>query len=220
MKIVKPSFLITSPFDPAWAQSILEHIERAGRKCYKSEGKASPGSASPFVRKLAQVKKHESVLEHAGVTVEFVCDRGVSHEIVRHRIASYSQESTRYCNYCAEKFDGHITLIHPEGLTAAQVERREKHYWAVQELYDAEIAEGVAPQLARGVLPTALKTEIVVTANIREWRHIFKMRAAPTAHPQMRELMDPLLLEFQRVLPELYDDLSVSAAQSSGVAKQ
>ena len=211
MKIVKPSFVITSPFSKEWAEATLIHIEGAGRLCYKSEGKAAPGSASPFVKRLMDPSRmHESVMEHAVVSVQFVCDRGVSHEIVRHRIAAYSQESTRYCNYCAEKFDGHITLIHPPGLTEAQIARREKHYWSVQEIYDAEIAEGVTPQIARGVLPTALKTEIVMTANLREWRHVFKMRASPKAHPQMRELMDPLLLEFQKVLPEIYGDLTPS----------
>lgn len=121
-------------------------------------------------------------------TVRFVVDRGVSHEIVRHRIASYSQESTRFCNYGGKG----ITLVHPPGLNEEQYRRREEHFWNVQRLYDAEIAEGVKPQIARGVLPTCLKTELWMTATRDEWRHVFTLRNSPAAHPQMREVMEPL----------------------------
>jgi len=126
-------------------------------------------------------------------TVRIVCDRGVSHEIVRHRLVAYSQESTRFCNYAEGCLSSNgITLIHPPGLSAYQLSRRERHFWDTQALYDAEIGEGVKPQIARGVLPTCLKTELYMTCDWREWQHIFKLRDHEKAHPQMRELMEPL----------------------------
>jgi thymidylate synthase (FAD) len=207
MKIIEPSFEILTPFTRESVLASLKLIELAGRTCYKSEGAITCDSASPFVTKIATVFKHESVIEHSLVTVKFVCDRGVSHEIVRHRLAAYSQESTRYCNYTKEKFDGHIVLIHPPGLSDAQKQRREEYFWLVQKLYDAEITEGLSAQLARGILPNALKTEIVMSCNYREWRHVFKMRTSSKAHPQMQQLMRPLLIKFQEVLPELFNDI-------------
>lgn len=125
------------------------------------------------------------------MTVKFICDRGVSHELVRHRIASFAQESTRYCNYGGKG----ISIIHPPNLTEDQIRRRERHFWEVQKLYDTEILEGVKPEIARGVLPTALKTEIVVTASFAEWQHIFNLRLYGTTgkpHPQMDEVMQIL----------------------------
>jgi thymidylate synthase (FAD) len=207
MKIITPSYVIETPRE--WFALALLMVERAARTCYKSEDKVVEGTAIPFIKKLMMQKPpHTSVIEHFSFSVRFICDRGVSHEIVRHRLASFSQESTRYCNYCKEKFDGHIQLIHPQGLTPAQIARREEHFWAVQRIYDAEIAEGVKPQLARGVLPNALKTEIVVTANLREWQTILSQRTAPMAHPQMRELMVPLLAELKTLVPVIFDDIN------------
>lgn len=208
MKIVKPSFSILNNVD---GDGVLKAIEAAGRTCYKSEATITSDSAIKFVNNILK-RNHESVLEHQSVSVRIVCDRGVSHEIVRHRIASYSQESTRFCNYCKEKFEGHITLIHPLGLTEQQYKRREEHFWAVQRLYDDEINEGVSPQIARGILPTALKTEIVVTMNLREWRHFFKLRAAGTAgkpHPQMLEITVPMLKAFKKLISVVFDDITL-----------
>ncbi len=201
MKIVKPSFEILTPID---RPAILTLLEAAGRVCYKSEDKITHESAGPFVEKLGKVFKHESILEHAGFSVRFICDRGVTHELVRHRLAAYSQESTRYCNYCANKFNGDIILIHPDGLQDYQLKRREDHFWNVQRLYDLEISEGVSPQIARGILPNALKTEIVMTANLREWKHVFKLRCNEKAHPQIREIMIPLHAYMVSILPEIF----------------
>lgn len=209
MKIIEPSHKFETPIDGENGRAMLRLIESAARTCYKSEGCITTDSAGPFVRKICQVKKHRSVIEHANVTIRFICDRGVTHEIVRHRIAAYSQESTRYCNYTKDKFGGDIVLIHPPGLTDAQRARREKHFWTVQELYDQEIFEGLSPQIARGILPNALKTEIVMTANLREWHHVFSLRCSPAAHPQMQQLMKPVLAEFQKYLPEIFDDIMV-----------
>lgn len=150
-----------------------------------------------------------SVIEHCGVTVRFVCDRGVTHEIVRHRLAAYSQESTRYCNYSKGKFGGEITVIKPSFwkeesyeyvMWVKSMEEAESNYFAL-------IGMGAPPQEARSVLPNSLKTEIVMTCNIREWRHVFSLRCSKAAHPQMRELMLPLMREFYRKSPVLFENL-------------
>ena len=162
-------------------------IERAGRTCYKSEDKITSDSAERFCKMIYQ-KGHESVVEHAVASIRIICDRGVSHEIVRHRVASYSQESTRYCNYSKEKFGNEISVIEPPGLTP------EQHAWWVHGMQDCERAyslmlkDGCTPQIARSVLPNSLKTELVMTANFREWKHFLKLRTDPAAHPQMREI--------------------------------
>lgn len=214
MNIIAPSYVILTPL----TRDILPHIELAGRTCYKSEDKITCESAGPFVQRIARVLKHESVLEHASVTVRFICDRGVSHELVRHRIASFSQESTRYCNYSKNG----VTFVKPPWVTNLLLEptasrmwdtmflSRSDHEWCfamanAEMHYNELLSLGQSPQQARSVLPNSLKTEIVMTANIREWRHIFSLRCAPTAHPQMRELMIPLANEFHATLPELFD---------------
>ena len=203
MKIIKPSYKILTPIN---RKKILKLIESAGRVCYKSEDKITDTSAGPFVEKLCNVNKHHSIIEHAGFSVKFICDRGISHEIVRHRLAAYSQESTRYCNYTKDKFNGDIILIHPKGLSKAQRKRREDHYWDVQRLYDLEISEGLSAQIARGLLPTALKTELIMTCNLREWKHVFSLRTSPSAHPQIVELMTPLFKAVSKKLPEIFVD--------------
>jgi len=205
MKIIKPYYKILSKID---GEEILRNIERAGRTCYKSEDKISNESSENFVKMIID-RGHESVLEHEKITVLFVCDRGVSHEIVRHRIASFSQESTRYCNYSKDKFEGQITFI---DITDHLPNTFVFDAWHTA-LIDAEIRynelikSGCTPQIARSVLPNSLKTEIVVTANIREWRTIFKQRTSKAAHPQMRELMCPLLDELKTQIPVIFDDI-------------
>jgi len=187
------------PFD---ADTIMKTLETAGRTCYKSEHRVTAESAAPFVRARIN-ERHTSVLEHAVITVRFVCDRGVSHELVRHRLASYCQESTRYVNYRGSG----IGIIHPAGLTEAQRERRETLYREIEAVYAAEIGEGLKPQLARGVLPTSLKTEVVMTCNLKQWLHVIRQRADAAAHPQIRELMLTLLEELNRRLPVVFSHL-------------
>ena len=185
-------------------------MERAGRVCYKSEDKITQGSAETFLANIIK-RGHESVLEHEKITVSLICDRGVTHELVRHRIASYSQESTRYCNYMGEKFGRELTFIKP----CFWAEDDPKYaIWKEQmaqleETYQRLLEAGASPQEARSILPNSLKTEIVVTMNLREWRHFFRLRTAPAAHPQMREAADMLLAAFQAELPVIFDDLSV-----------
>lgn len=205
MKIINASYHIETPIDGA---EILKRIEKAGRTCYKSEDRITDESAENFVRMLME-RGHESVLEHESITVRFVCDRGVSHETVRHRIASFSQESTRYCNYSGNRFGNQITFIKPcfleEGTDGYKLWKQamfiaEKEYFAL-------LNWGCTPQEARSVLPNSIKTEIVMTANLREWRHFLKLRTAKAAHPQMRELTVPLLEELQRQIPVVFDDI-------------
>lgn len=206
MKIAHPSVELLTP---VIGDVILCRLERFGRTCYKSEDRITDKSAAHFVRKLI-ASGHESVLEHCSLTVRIVCDRGVSHEIVRHRLASYSQESTRYCNYSKAGFGGEITVIAPLFL--------EPGSWVWEIWKNAcEVAEGAyfnlleygcSPQEARGVLPDSLKTEVVMTANIREWRHFLKLRCAPAAHPQMREVATQVLELFRKQIPVCFDDIT------------
>ena len=205
MRIVKASFEIIAATD------LLEQvIEVAGRTCYKSEDKICEGSAHAFVSKIRSINL-ESVLEHGAITVRFVVDRGVSHELVRHRIASFSQESTRYCNYAKDKFGEEITVVdaHPH-IEGASYQTWEGACKDAERSYFALLEEGVRPQLARDVLPNSLKTEIVMTTNPREWRHVFKLRCAEAAHPQMREVMIPCRNEFAARWPALFADLMES----------
>ncbi len=205
MKIIKPSVEIIDKIVP---EEIIKKIELCGRVCYKSEDRIITESGTKFIMNLIK-RGHESVLEHASFTVKFICDRGVTHEIVRHRLASYSQESTRYCNYSKGDFDGQITVIEPSYL-----EPRTEGYeiWKngclqAEDNYFKMLNYGCSPQEARAVLPNSLKTEIIMTANIREWRHFLKLRTNPAAHPQMREVVDMLLEQVNFILPVFFDDI-------------
>ena len=207
MKIINASYHIETPIDGA---GMLKRIEKAGRTCYKSEDRITDESAKSFVRKLIE-RGHESVLEHESITVRFVCDRGVSHEIVRHRLASYSQESTRYCNYSGDRFGSELTFIKPcffkekKGAYCSWYNSMDFAECAYFDMLD----DGCTPQEARSVLPNSVKTEVVMTANLREWRHFLKLRTAKAAHPQMRELTVPLLHELQEQIPVVFDDIQV-----------
>jgi len=211
MRIVSPSFEIMAMPD---ADEVLKHIEAAGRTCYKSEDKITADSAAKFVAMILR-SGHESVIEHASATVRFVCDRGVTHELVRHRLASYSQESTRYANYAKDKFGNEITVIRPvfwqEG--SEEFARWERAMQAAEAAYLEMVEAGARPEEARSVLPNSLKTEIVMTANLREWRHVFRLRCGGPAHPQIREIMLPLLSEFARRMPAVFADLAEEFAQ-------
>lgn len=202
MQIIDPSFTIEHL--PA-REDVLRRIEEAGRTCYKSEDRITTGSGSAFVEKIL-ASGHESVIEHASMTVRFICDRGVTHELVRHRLAAFSQESTRYCNYSKGKFGGELTFIRPPFWRENSHEFKS---WAAamavaENVYLDLIDKGCKPQEARSVLPNSLKTEIVVTANVREWRHIFRLRCSKRAHPQMRQIMVPLLSLCSGLIPELF----------------
>ena len=207
MRIIEPKVEILTPID---GQAILKHIEQVGRVCYKSEDKITADSAKMFVAGLIR-KGHEAVIEHFNITVKFTTDRGISHEIVRHRLASYAQESSRYVNYSKDKFGNEITVIKPseieEGTTAY---RNWKTAMKTAEIaYLALIENGCKAQTTRAVLPTCAKTELVMTANLREWRHFIKLRGSAAAHPDIRILATDLLRQLKEQIPVVFDDLEV-----------
>ena len=205
MKIISPKVEFMTPID---GDVILKRLEQCGRVCYKSEGKIEEGSAETFLKNIIS-REHEAVLEHCSFTVKFTCDRGVSHEIVRHRMASYCQESTRYCNYSKDDFNNEITVIKPcffERGTIPYIHWESACKVAEIAYFDL-LTYGCTPQEARSVLPNSLKTEVVMTANIREWRHFLKLRTAPSSHPQMREVANMLLVMCKVSIPILFDDI-------------
>ncbi len=206
MKVVKQSVEIMGCCGlPINGNAMLKHIELCGRVCYKSEDKITNESAEKFVRRIIK-SGHESVLEHASITVRFICDRGVSHEIVRHRLASYSMESTRYCDYSKDKFGGEIKVIEPVGDSTNRAMIYASCGYA-ETLYQYMIGAGVSPQMARAVLPTCLKTELIMTANLREWRHFLRLRTSEAAHPQIRALAIELRDKLRAAVPAVFDDL-------------
>lgn len=207
MRIIEPNVEILSDIN---SDIILKNLELYGRVCYKSEDKITKDSANKFIQMLIK-NGHESVLEHEKVTVKFICDRGVSHEIVRHRIASYSQESTRYCNYNKEKFGNELTLIKP---CFWNEEQEQYKIWKdtmqkIEDSYNSLILLGTKPEEARSILPNSLKTEIVVTMNMREMRHFLKLRTSLRAHPQMREVACKLLRLLKEKLPIIFEDIEI-----------
>lgn len=223
MNIMKPSFEILTPISEGGIEE-LKHIEKIARVCYKSEGLITEdGESAKKMIKMLINRDHTAMIEHSSLSVKFTVDRGVSHELVRHRIASFAQESTRYVNYSLDKFGNEINVINIDGgieldkkmkemddETIEQIAREwiyamqdaEKHYMKMIEL-------GATPQIARSVLPNSTKTEITITANYREWRNFFKLRVPVTAHPSMREITIPLLEELKSRLPIIFDDIEV-----------
>ena len=205
MRIIEPSVELVDDFD---AVTIMRKLERAGRICYKSEGNIKDDSAEKFIRGIIK-RGHESVIEHATVSFKIICDRGVTHELVRHRLASYSQESSRFCDYSAGKFGGELTFIKPcfwkdddanYRLWLETMALVEKNYLALR-------AGGARPEEARSILPNSLKTEIFVTMNLREWRHFIKLRTAKAAHPQMRQVALKIYDILVGKLPAVFDDI-------------
>lgn len=221
MNIMKAGFEILTPISHGGIVE-LKHIEKIGRICYKSEDRITEDgeSAKKFVKMLID-RGHEAMIEHSSLSVKFTVDRGVSHELVRHRIASFAQESTRYVNYSLDKFGNEINVIHIEkgialdkkmdnmdaNAIAAIIEEWEMAMEDAERHYMKMIDLGATPQIARSVLPSSTKTELIITANYREWRAFFKLRIPAAAHPQMREITIPLLDELKMRLPVIFDDI-------------
>ena len=212
MITVKPSIEIVSNND---YKEMLIKLEKIGRVCYKSEDYIKEGSAEKFLKGIVK-RGHESVIEHESITVRVTCDRGVTHEIVRHRIASYSQESTRYCNYMNDKFSNQISCIDIatgfEYDLNDENDRKKYEIWnnamnAAEQYYFQMIEAGAKPEEARSILPNSLKTEIVMTMNLREWRHFIRLRASKRAHPQIREITEMIRKEFAERYPVFFEDL-------------
>jgi len=247
MRIILPSFEILTPISDDGIEE-LKQIERAARTCYKSEGKITEdGESAKKVVSMLISKGHEAMLEHSQLSVKFITDRGVSHELVRHRLCSFAQESTRWCDYAnGGKFEGGLTFILPYEFNAAFMKNNDIRdefsafmqvaetdartayskflrfetikdisgfnewlgaMFRAEEYYKFMRQKNCTPQLARSVLPNSLKTEIVVTANYREWQNILKLRTAPDAHPDIRSLMTELLKELQKRIPLIFDDI-------------
>ena len=232
-------------------EDMLRRIEKIGRVCYKSEERIGEGTAEKFIAGIIK-RGHESVIEHGSITVKVTCDRGVTHEIVRHRIASYSQESTRYCNYSKDKFGNQITFVgssvyylnangameqsgwfqfangldygfaNSDGTLITtgfsydlddENDRKKYEVWqkameAAEQYYFQMLELGAKPEEARSILPNSLKTEIVMTMNLREWRHFIRLRSANAAHPQMRQVSDLILKKFSEKYPLFFRDLA------------
>ena len=210
MKIINAGFQILSNIN---GMEMLKDIEYIARTCYKSENSITELSAVKMVESLIN-RGHEAMLEHYVISVKFIVDRGVSHELIRHRMASYAQESTRYCNYSKDKFGNEITVIKPCFLDEDTENYRiwKSSCEAAEKAYFAMLDNDATPQEVRSVLPNSLKTEICMTANLREWRHFFKLRALGITgkpHPQMLEVTVPLLAEFKALIPVVFDDLIV-----------
>lgn len=205
MKIIKPFIIIETKFKGV---DVLKSIERAGRTAYKSEGKINNESYKAFIKMIIE-NGHEAVLEHQSISVRVICDRGVSHEIVRHRIASYTQESTRYCNYANEKFGNELTFIKPCFWNNDSDEYKlwKDTMFNIEKKYMQLIKMGAHPQEARSILPNSLKTEIFITMNLREWRHFFKLRTSLNAHPQMQEVANMILNLFKKKVPIIFDNV-------------
>ena len=215
MKIIEPYYKILTDISDGGIKE-LQFIEQAARTCYKSEDKITQDgeSAKALIKQLIK-SGHEAMLEHSSLSVKFVVDRGVSHEIVRHRLFSFAQESTRYCNYSKGKFGNEITFIEPCFWD------EDSNFYLMWKLccmeaekdYIRFIEDGATPQEARAVLPNSVKTELIVTGNYREWRHFFKLRTDKAAHPQMREVAISLLKELRRRIPIVFDDIRIDAEQ-------
>lgn len=211
MEIISPQVIIAAPIS---ATKVYTNLELYGRTAYKSEAAITVGSAEKFLRNIIK-SGHESVLEHENITVRFICDRGVTHELVRHRLAAYTQESTRYVNYAKRG----MQVVKPcfwdddmqEGGAPTESSYKYRLWKAAmanaERSYNLLISRGATPQEARSVLPNSLKTEIVATMNIRQWRHVLAQRTSKAAHPQMREIMCKLLDELKQALPVLFEDI-------------
>ena len=209
MKIIEPRVELMREFDGA---EIMKFIERCGRTAYQSEKNITADSAEKFVRNIIK-NEHESVLEHFSATFKIICDRGVMAELTRHRLSSYTIESTRFCAYDTDKFDGELTFIKPYFFWEdwrKNLPCREhwlSHMNSVEITYKLMRKHGATPEQARAILPNSLKTEIVMTANLREWRTILKLRTAKDAHPQMRQIANMILAVMKEKLPIIFEDI-------------
>ena len=207
MNIIDPSYEILTSID---GKQVLQHIEYCARTCYQSYDKQTDDSYLKFIKMITE-RHHEACLEHYSFSVKFIVDRGIHNELVRHRLASYCAESSRYINYSKDKFGNEITVIRPfffkEG--TAEYEYWRKAMLHAESVYMNLLTLGVKPEEARSVLPLSIKTETVMTANLREWKHFFTLRTTPFCHPQMRQVTIPLLKEVKKRIPIVFDDVEI-----------
>lgn len=211
MKVIEQYIELEDKID---RKAILEKIEKAGRTCYKSENNIKEGSAKKFIENIIK-SGHESVIEHVNISVRIITDRGTTHELVRHRIASYSQESSRYCRYQNDKFGNELTFIKPIFNKIHNIDQSEyMRQWIecmkeIENTYLCMSRKGIIPEYSRHVLPNSLKTEIVVTMNLRSWRNFLRLRMNKNAHPQIRDIANKIFKVFNNKLPEVFNDLNI-----------
>lgn len=215
MQLIKPYAKMVDVCDREQGIAMLRFCEKAARISHRSEDTVTPDSWERFLRFIVLEHGDFSVIEHRTVTVEFVVDRGITHEIVRHRIAAYTQESTRFVNYEKKMPASFIAPLSPDQIN--EYAAWDTAIGNVEEAYKYLIGKGVKPQIARSVFPNALASKLWMTANLRTWRHFFLMRTSAEAHPQMREVTIPLLAEFQEKIPILYEDIVPGTKQAQNM---
>jgi thymidylate synthase (FAD) len=220
MNIIKPyAKLLPQPgwteveFTESMGATLLRHIEWCARISHRSE-EAEPDTER-FLRSVVLNHGDWSVVEHASVSCDFYVDRGITHEIVRHRLFSFTQESTRFVNY-EKKIPP--SFVVPPMCTASKIVW-DRHIDDCEQAYRALLASGEPPQIARSVFPNALASRIIITGNLRNWRHFLLMRTTKEAHPQMRQVTIPLLQEFQEKIPIFYEDIEPMAKQADNIRK-
>lgn len=204
MKIIEPTMQV----EKVDYKQIMKNLERACRTCYRSEGKITEESYKTLLKNCIN-RGHESILEHEKVTIRMVCDIGVYKDLTRHRIASFSIESTRYCNYGKDKFDNEIKFIKPVNMEEG-TELYNRWYSTcktIEENYIEMSKLEATPDQLRMLLPHSTAAEVTMTANIREWKHIFSLRCTKHTHPAVEQLMIPLLLKFKKEMPEIFDNI-------------
>lgn len=202
MKIIEPELHIQK-YDGI---QIMKNIEKACRTCYRSEDKITEDSYKKLITNCI-TRGHESVLEHEKITIQMICDIGVYKDLTRHRIASFSIESTRYCNYSKDKFSSELKFIEPVNIDK---ESDLYAYWQNTmkriEMNYIHMADAKAtPDQMRMILPHSTAAQVTMTANIREWKHILTLRASKHTHPSIQQLMIPLLLDFKKQMPEIFN---------------
>ena len=204
MKIIEPKMEVEK-FD---GKAIMKRLERACRTCYRSEGSITDESYKTLLNNCI-TRGHESILEHEKITIRMTCDIGVYKDLTRHRIASFSVESTRYCNYGKDKFDNEIKVMRPCNIDPNS--KLYEHWTTAMEQIEKEYLdmskEGATADQLRMLLPHSTAAEVTMTANIREWKHIFNLRANNHAHPAIQQLLIPLLLLFKKEMPEIFSDV-------------
>jgi thymidylate synthase (FAD) len=227
MQIIKPYAKMMAPtsysatdseFSPTDGIALLRRIEWCGRISHRSEEAQTGDSYERFIKSVVLDHGDWSIVEHASVSCDFYVDRGITHELVRHRLFAFTQESTRFVNYEKKMLPSFVLPVGIEERTAEYSNWTESVQMA-EEAYKALIANGKAPQIARSVFPNALASRIIITGNLRNWRHFFIMRTTKEAHPQMREVTIPLLTEFKHKIPILFDDIEPMAKQSESMKK-
>ena len=204
MKIIEPWIQVEN-FD---GKQIMKNLEKACRTCYRSEGLITEDSYSKLLKNCIN-RGHESILEHEKITIRMYVDIGVYKDLTRHRHASFSIESTRYCNYGKDKFDNEIKFIKP-----CNIDEDSELYsnWIramsfIEKEYIAMSKNGATPDQMRMILPHSTAAEVTMTANIREWKHILGLRCAKMTHPAIRQVLIPLLLKFKEEMPEIFEEI-------------